>query len=134
MHQFIDVASFTVLRDDVAVIDAEVYVMTADDAGVGHLSENGQFALEEATCYLAVDVVGAYLLDCDGLPRVSVGALVDQAETALPDLLLQIEDIVLYFLEQLQTRVRTTLHPQSHGPAFINYRYNPNNLLHSFQI
>ena len=99
MQQVINVASLAVLCDDVAVIDAEVYVMTADDAGVGHLSENGQLALKQATRYLAVNVLSAYLLDCHGLPGVSVGALVDQAETALPDLLLQIEDIVLYFLE-----------------------------------
>ena len=96
----VEVAALAVLSDDVAIIDAGMDIEAADDVRVVKELEDGDFAVEQAPSDFALDLANADFLNCHSGVARDVGAAEDLAETALSDLLRQIEHVVLDLLDR----------------------------------
>lgn len=95
LDKLVEVPSFAKLCDNVAVIDAEVDVLTFDDVRMADLPQDGHLTFQESSGYFTFDIIRSHLLYCDRLLRQYVSSLVYSAETSFPYLLLQVENVVL---------------------------------------
>lgn len=98
----VQISSFAVLCDYVAVIDAEVYILAFYDIWVVQARQEGGFAAEQSGCDFTLDVCDSDLFNCDDGVVVDVGAPIDLAEAAFAHFVSQMVDVVLYFFDHLE--------------------------------
>lgn len=100
-NKLIEISSFTKLRDDIAIIDTEVYIQALNDVGMFDFLENIDFAFQQSSGYFALDVTDSDFFNSNSALVVNVGSFIDSAKASFSYLFLKIKDIVFDFLEHV---------------------------------